>query len=109
VLDLVAIPSVPSAGGGERHEHVVPQGLDVCAQRRQARRIGVIDVSSSPLPVSHQSGALEDGEVLGHRGPADRHVRGQLGDRGRPLADEFEDRPPRLLGERVQGGFVSSP
>jgi hypothetical protein len=57
--------------------------------------------------VRDEAGALEDAEMLGDRGPADRQPGCQVADGSWPAAEEFEHLPPRGVAECVQRMTVS--
>jgi hypothetical protein len=106
VSGIVRTSAFPS-GRREDGQDVAPEALHILAERREAGRIRVVDVTGSSLPVSYQVGALEDSQVLRDRRPADRQIGGQLRHRTRLRPNELEHPSSRGVGERLKRDFVS--
>ena len=57
--------------------------------------------------MGHETDVLEDAQVLGDGGPADRQLRSELADRARSRAEKLEDLSPRRIAEGVERMSVS--
>src|SRR6266436_1347109 len=69
----------------------LPEGVELIAQRGHCRRIEPVDTSGADRAFTDKARVLEDLEVLGDRGPADRQLRGQLSNRLRPVRQAADD------------------
>src|SRR5882672_5520898 len=87
-------------GGLECRQGLVPEPVEVCAQRADPVRIELVDAAGADLHVAHETGVLEHLQMLGDGRPAHRQLGRQLTDRTGSLAKALEDRPPRGIAER---------
>ena len=80
-----------------------PEVIEVDAELREPRRVDRIDAPGSFGAVRHQPGILQDAQVLGDRGPADRHLLGELADGAGGGRDTAEDGASGRVDEGVPG------
>src|SRR5580700_5392425 len=93
--------------GLERLQRRVPEALEVVPQPGEAVGVQAVDAARPNLYAAHQSGVLQDFEVLGDGGPADRQQRGEVDDGGGPLSELLEDGPPGRIAQGAEGRRVS--
>src|SRR5580700_5830577 len=93
--------------GLERQQRRGPEALEVVPQPGEAVRVQAVDAARPDLYTAHESGVLQDLEVLGDGGPADRQQRGEVDDGGGPLSELLEDGPPGRIAQGAEGRRVS--
>jgi len=79
---------------------MVPESIEVGAQRIDARWIQLVESPGTDSAIDHQVRVLEDPQVLRDRRPAHRKVASQLTDRQGAVQEPFED---RATGRIAQG------
>ena len=94
-----------SVEGGER---LIPEPVQVGAQRAQPVRVELIEPAGTGLPVDHETGPFQHPQMLGDRGATHREPPGELDDRSRAGGQAFEDAPPGRVGKRRKCVLVSS-
>src|SRR6185503_20405277 len=87
--------------GGER---VVPELLEVGAQRVDPGRVHRIESPVADRSIDDEVGALEHSQMLRDGGTADRKVARELADRHRAAQKPLDDGAPRGVAERVHLG-----
>src|SRR5215813_12307900 len=75
----------------EGGECLCPESFEELAQRIESPGVERVDPPVSLGPVGDQHGLLQDAQVLGDRGPADRESLGQLPHRQRPAHQPVQD------------------
>src|SRR5579864_3999274 len=81
-----------------------PEPLEVLAQLVQPFGPSPVDDAGRVTPALEEPGVDEDPEVLGHGGPAELEMRGDLSCGELVVADEAEDFAPVGLGDGSEGG-----
>ena len=89
----------------ERSELLVPERIEERLDLREPLRASPVQPLRAVPPFVHQTGLLQDAEVLRDRGPRHVEVRRNLAGAQLPSAHELEDAAPARLGDRSQGGF----
>ena len=87
----------PEALGG-----VAPDLLQVLLDRAQPLVPQVVDPAGAPGLLRDQAGLLQQPQVPGHRGTADRQRGGDLADRLVALAEQAQDVTPVRVAERLE-------
>jgi hypothetical protein len=80
----------------------VPDAVQPRPQCGNAVRVEPIDPAGALGVADDQAAVFEHAQVLGHRGPADRQLLGQLSHRGRAAGEQLEDRSPGRVTEKTQ-------
>jgi hypothetical protein len=78
---------------------LTPEPVELPAQRGQAGGVDAIDAPGADRVVDDKARLLQQLEVLGNRGPADGKVIRKLAYSPRAGGDEFQDCPPRGVGQ----------
>jgi hypothetical protein len=86
----------------ERGERVAPKPIEVRAQGVDPRGIQLVEPPVSHGAIDDQTRVLQDPQVLGDCGAADRETARDLADRLRSLEQAFEDRPAGGIAQGVQ-------
>ena len=86
-------------GTGEGGELVVPEPVQVRAQRREAAGVQPVDTLGPDGGIGDEAGVLEHAQVLRDGGAAHGQAGRELADGVRPFRDELEDAAPRGIGE----------
>ena len=86
----------------ERVERVGPELVEKGTERAQPVGVHGIDPPRADGFVLHETGILEDAQVLRDRRPADRERPRQLADGHRPAAQTHEDGAARAVPQGVQ-------
>jgi hypothetical protein len=93
-----------SSEGGER---LVPEAVEIGAQRSQALRVQLVQPPGAVRPVEDKARVLEHSEVLGDRGPADRQPASQLAHRLGAFREQLEEGAPGGVGQSREPISVS--
>jgi hypothetical protein len=81
---------------------VAPDLLEVLLDRAQPLSAQVVDPAGTPGLLRDQAGLLQQPQVPGHRGTADRQRGGDLADRLVALAEQAQDVTPVRVAERLE-------
>ena len=94
--------------GLECGELLVPEPVQVGAQRAEPVRVELVEPAGAGLPVDYQTGLFQHPQMLGDRGATHREPSGELDDRPRARSQALEDAAPGRVGERRERMVVSS-
>ena len=86
----------------ERGQGLVPEVVEVLAQRFEGIGIEGVDAARPVGPIHDQPGVLQHAEVLRDRRPADGEITRQLADGSRPVDQAREDPAAGRIAERVE-------
>ncbi len=93
--------------GLEVRQCLIPQPIDVVAERLESRGVYFIEPASADLPVAYQAGRLERAEVLRHCGAAHGKCSRELADRERSLPKTLQHCSASAVSKCVNRYFVS--
>jgi len=85
----------------ERGEGVIPEPVEVRAQRRHPLRVELVDPPRAQWTHEHDPGLPQHLQVLRDGGPADRELGGELADGLRARREPLEDLPARAVAQRL--------
>src|SRR5215211_3904353 len=77
-----------------------PEPIEIGAQLGEAVRVDTVDAAVAGGFVQHETGPLEDLQMLRDGRPADGQAASDLADGAGALGDALEDRPPGAISER---------
>src|SRR5919198_4432481 len=89
----------------ERVQPVAPEVVEKRSQLLEPFRTRSVEASGAVASFAHEPGLLQDGQMLGDRGPSHVEVRGDLSGGELAVADEAQDAAPARLGDCLQGGL----
>src|SRR5919198_4125477 len=87
----------------QRLEPFVPEPVEERPQLAEAFGSRPVQASCAVPPFAHETGLLQDVQVLGDGRPRHVEMRRDLAGRQLPVADERQDAPPSGLRDRFQG------
>src|SRR5205823_6946454 len=85
----------------EGRERLVPEPVEVGAERRDSPRVDAVQPPRPVLPLVHELRLLQHPQVLRDRRPADRELSSELPDGLLAALEELEDGPPGRIAQRV--------
>ena len=86
----------------EGRERVVPEPIEIRAQRFDPAGIQLVETAVADRPVDDELCVFEDAQVLGDRGPADRKARAPVRRPAVVLQQPLEDGAPGGVAEGIQ-------
>ena len=92
----------------ERVEGDGPELVEVVAKRLESDGIDLVEPAVSLRPVDDEPRVLQDPQMLGDRGTADRELARQLADGQRAGREARQDRAAGRIAERVELGMLVS-
>jgi hypothetical protein len=88
-------------------EHVVPETIQVTAEVLEAASLDAVEPPRAIALRAHEPSALEDAQVLGHRGAGDAKSARDPPDRERAAPEPLEDEATGRIGEGLDCLLVS--
>jgi len=91
----------------ERLEHVVPESIQIATKVLEAAALDAVEPPRAIAFRTHEARALEDAQMLGHRGTGDAKPARDPPDRERAAPEPLEDEAAGRVGEGLDRLLVS--
>jgi hypothetical protein len=91
----------------ERLENVVPESIQIATKVLEAAALDAVEPPGAVALRAHEPSALEDAQMLGHRGACDAKPARDAPDRERAAPEPLEDQAAGRIGEGLDRLLVS--